>query len=125
MVLLLQNYTLELSGTLAPGDVYVIANASAVAEILAEADITATVTYFNGDDALALRCMNPDTIIDVIGEIGNDPGSGWAVAGVDNATVDKTLIRKPTVTTGNTDWAAQQGTDADDSEWIVMPRRHS
>ncbi|MDD5316146.1 MAG: chitobiase/beta-hexosaminidase C-terminal domain-containing protein, partial [Candidatus Cloacimonetes bacterium] len=27
-----------------------------------------------------------------------------------------------TVDTGNTDWAAQQGTNAEDSEWIVMPQ---
>ncbi len=113
--------TLILSGTLAPGEVYVIAHASAAAEILAVSDVTSTVTFFNGDDALALRCLNPDTIIDVFGEIGVDPGNGWTVAGVANATVDKTLIRKPTVTTGNLDWAAQFGTDAGDSEWIVMP----
>lgn len=113
--------TLILSGTLAPGEVYVIANAGAAAEIQAEADITSTVTYFNGDDALALRCLNPDTIIDVIGEIGSDPGDYWPVAGVATATLDHTLIRKPTITSGNTDWAQQQGTNAEDSEWIVMP----
>jgi len=113
--------TLILSGTLAPGEVYVIANAGAAAEILAVADVTSTVTYFNGDDALALRCLNPDTIIDVIGEIGSDPGDYWPVAGVATATLDHTLIRKPTITSGNTDWAQQQGTNAEDSEWIVMP----
>ncbi len=112
--------TLVLEGNLAAGQVYVIANAQAAPEILAVSDITSTVTYFNGDDALALRCINPDTIIDVFGEIGVDPGTGWAVAGLTNATVDHTLIRKPTVTQGNTDWAAQFGTEVNDSEWIVQ-----
>lgn len=115
------NNTLLLTGSLAPGAVYVIANSGAAAEILAVANITATVTFFNGDDALALRCINPDTIIDVFGTIGSDPGTGWAVAGVNNATVDHTLIRKPTVGQGNTNWAIQAGTDAASSEWLVMP----
>jgi hypothetical protein len=112
--------TLTLTGILAAGDVYVIANAQAAPEILAVADVTSTVTFFNGDDALALRCINPDTIIDVFGEIGVDPGTGWAVAGLTNATVDHTLIRKPTVVSGNIDWAAQFGTDVNNSEWIVQ-----
>ncbi len=31
-----------------------------------------------------------------------------------------TLVRKPTVTTGNPDWDASSGTNADGSEWIVF-----
>lgn len=118
------NNTLALTGILAAGDVYVIANESAAAEILAVADITSTITYFNGDDALALRCINPPTLLDVFGQIGVDPGTGWPVAGIPNATVDHTLIRKSTVAQGNTDWAVQFGTDDDDSEWIVMRVGH-
>ncbi|NCX25052.1 MAG: hypothetical protein EBX13_04655, partial [Proteobacteria bacterium] len=57
--------------------------------------------------------------IDFIGDFNGDPGSGWEVAGVANATKDHTLVRKATVTTGNTDWTASAGTNADDSEWIV------
>lgn len=113
--------TLLLSGILAPGEVYVIANASSAPEILAVADVTSTVTFFNGNDAVALRCLNPATLMDVIGEIGVDPGTAWPVAGVVNATLDKTLVRKPSVASGNTDWAEQQGTNAADSEWIVYP----
>jgi hypothetical protein len=79
--------TLIMSGILAPGEVYVIANSGSIAGILAQADVTSTVTYFNGDDALALRCLNPDTLIDVIGTIGTDPGDYWPVAGVANATL--------------------------------------
>lgn len=111
--------TLIMSGILAAGEVYVIANSGAITGIQDQADVFSTVTYFNGDDALALRCLNPDTLIDVIGTIGTDPGAGWAVAGVADATVEHTLVRKPTVATGSTDWASQQGTDEASSQWIV------
>ena len=118
--------TLALTGILAAGDMYVIANSNAAQEILDVADITSTVTYFNGNDAVVLRCINPDVIIDVIGEVGVDPGNnrGWSVAGVADATKDHTLIRKSTVGQGNLNWAAQAGTDVNDSEWIVMPVGH-
>ncbi len=118
------NNTLEwTSGTiLANGEVYVIANSSAVADILNRADTTSTVTYFNGDDAVALLKTDGTNwnVLDVIGEIGVDPGSGWAVAGVSNATKDHTLTRKTSVCgPNNGDWATSAGTDAQDSEWIV------
>lgn len=112
-------YTLDLTGTLASGDVYVITNSGANAEIAAQSDVTSTVTYFNGNDAVVLRCTNPATDLDIIGVVGTDPGTAWAVAGVANATAGHTLVRKPTVTTGNLDWASSAGTSTDDSEWIV------
>ena len=69
--------------------------------------------------------MDPITggyvIVDYIGDWNGDPGSGWSVAGVANATKDHTLVRKCDVNQGNTDWTASAGTDAVDSEWIVMP----
>lgn len=79
------------------------------------------LVYFNGDDARALaKIVNGDTvIIDVIGEAGYDPGTGWAVAGVANATLNHTLIRKSTIQHGNSNWASSAGTDANNSEWIV------
>jgi hypothetical protein len=111
--------TLSLNGiTLAAGDVYVIANSSADPTILNAADTTSTVTFFNGDDAIAL--LKNGTPIDVIGEIGVDPGSGWAVAGVANATRNHTLVRKSTVCSPTTDWAASAGTDANNSQWNVL-----
>ncbi len=114
--------TLQMEGTLAAGAVYVVANAGSNQAILELADVTSSVTYYNGDDAVALVYVPDESIIDQIGEIGVDPGSAWPVAGVPEATVEHTLIRKPTVATGNTDWALQQGTNAEDSEWIVMPQ---
>ncbi len=112
--------TLNLTGTLAHLDVYVIANTSANATILGLADTTSSVTFYNGDDALGLyKLGTTETLIDVIGTIGTDPGTAWNVAGVANATAEHTLIRKPTITQGNLDWAISAGTNADDSEWIV------
>ncbi len=110
--------TLALTGTLANNDVYVIANASANATILAIADVTSTVTYYNGNDALGL--FQGTTLIDMIGIVGENPGIAWPVAGVTNAMLDHTLIRKPTVISPTTDWAASAGTNADDSQWIVF-----
>lgn len=110
------------SGTLANGDVFVIANAGADAPIQNVADVTSTVTYYNGNDCLGL--FNGTTLIDIIGVYQQDPGTGWPVAGVDNATGEHTLIRKPEVTQGNTDFLDGAGTNQDDSEWIVHPQNY-
>ena len=109
--------SVTLSGTLANNDVFVIANSSANATILGVADLTHTVTYFNGNDCLGL--FQGDTMIDIIGIYMNNPGTAWDVAGVTGATLNHTLIRKPEITQGNTDWTSSAGTNADNSEWIV------
>lgn len=109
---------ITLTGTLAHGDVYVIANSQASAAILAVSDVTSTVTYFNGDDALGLFVS--DVMVDIFGIYQNDPGTAWPVAGVADATLNHTLIRKPTVVSGVTDWAVAAGSNADDSQWIVQ-----
>ncbi|MFM7310868.1 MAG: lamin tail domain-containing protein, partial [Flavobacteriales bacterium] len=95
-----------LSGTLQPGDVYVIANSQADQAILDQADITAGLATFNGNDALVLK-FNGDSI-DVIGVIGNDPGSaGWQFG--DLGLVDHNLVRHADVTSPTTDWGLSQG----------------
>ncbi len=115
-------YTINLSGTLPPLEVFVVANPSADAEILAVADMTSTV-YHNGDDAQGLVRYYGDewVLIDAIGREGVDPGTGWDVAGVTNATKDHTLIRKITVNMGDTTWTSIAGTNETDSEWMVFP----
>lgn len=90
-----------LSGTLESGKVYIIANSSAVAAIKDISNATATVTYFNGDDALLLK--HNGTVIDSFGIVGQDPGSYWGTA-TDNTT-DHTLVRKSTITQGDADAA--------------------
>ena len=113
---------LGLSGTLLDGDVYVVAHSSSDAIILEEADTTeSSVSAFNGDDVRGLfKIANNDTtLIDIFGLLGEDPGLGWSVAGVAEATKDHTLVRKSSVSTGNADWASSAGTTAANSEWVV------
>jgi predicted extracellular nuclease len=101
--------TIALSGTLAHGEVYVVADNDADAAILAVADQTSTASFFNGDDAIVLA--KGSAVIDSFGQIGTDPGSEWPGGGQND-----TLIRKAAVTDGDTD-----PTDAFDAsdEWEV------
>ncbi len=90
--------TINLTGTVANDDVYVIAHSSANAAILAEADQTSGGGWFNGDDAIVLR--KGTTILDVIGQVGFDPGSAWGSGSV--STLDRTLRRKANNCGGDT-----------------------
>lgn len=100
-------------GTVAPGDVFVFGNPSANASILAQSDTTHTMTFYNGDDAVTLINMGTGDTLDIIGEIGVDPGSGWTVG--TGATNNFTLVRKIGVQTGETDWAFGA------AQWDVFP----
>ena len=103
--------SVALSGTLADGDVYVIAHASADPAILAQADATSSaVINFNGDDAVVLR--KNGVVVDAFGQIGFDPGSEWAGGGADD-----TLRRAETVCAGDTN--ANDAFDAS-FEWVVF-----
>ncbi|MFY0698113.1 MAG: SusE domain-containing protein [Balneola sp.] len=79
--------------------------------------------HHNGDDARALIHIDSQsgdtTWLDIFGEPNLDPGSAWDVAGIENGTQNYTLIRKDTVTSGNTTPLGSFGTNFDDSEWIV------
>jgi hypothetical protein len=112
--------SVALSGTLAPGEVYVICNSSAIAEIQALSElIGTTICYFNGNDAMGL--VYNGTLVDAVGlETVTAPSVGWDVAGVTAATANHTILRKAAVTSGNMNWAASAGTNASDSEWIVL-----
>ena len=113
------NITFETGTIVSAGDVYVIAHPSADASILAEADYNGFLYLSNGDDVFAIVDASSGLVIDIIGDRGPDPGDGWEVAGVSDATKDHTLVRKSSVETGNSDWESSAGTDASDSEWIV------
>ena len=63
-------------------------------------------------------------MIDAVGNPSEDPGSGWEVAGVANGTGEHTLIRKSSITEGNTDWSASAGSSSNDSEWIVEEQNY-
>jgi predicted extracellular nuclease len=90
--------TVNLTGMVADGDVFVLAQSSASAAILAQADQTNGSGWFNGDDAVVLR--KGTTVLDSIGQVGFDPGSEWG-AGL-TSTADNTLRRQGTVQAGDT-----------------------
>ena len=62
--------------------------------------------YFNGNDAMVLRKISSNQVIDVIGQVGNDPGlidfeTGEGDKGWSNMTQNHTLIRKFNITAGD------------------------
>lgn len=105
--------TLNLTGTLQPGATYVIVNGSASDALKAKANVTSSVTNFNGDDALVLK--KGTTVLDVFGQVGFRPSPKW---GTTVSSVDQTLVRKDTVTTSDAN-----GSDAFEpaNEWNALP----
>ena len=106
--------TINLVGTVAAGDVFVLAQSAADPVILAQADQTNGAGWFNGDDAVVLR--RGTTFIDVIGQVGFDPGTEWGAG--DLSTADNTLRRQGTIHAGD-----PIATDAFDpaAEWNGFP----
>jgi predicted extracellular nuclease/plastocyanin len=116
-------FTFPAGATVAPNSTYIIAHPTADPLILAVADMTYTYLS-NGDDTYALaEIVGADTVlVDLIGEIGPDPGTGFVVSGILSATQNHTLVRKSDVNAGNAGmWAASAGTNEFDGEWIVNP----
>lgn len=93
-------YTINLTGSVADGDVYVVAPTNATdTTIQAQVDQLQGTSWFNGDDAVVL--LKGGVVIDVIGQVGFDPGSEWG-SGL-TSTMDNTLRRKPGISAGDTD----------------------
>ena len=117
---------LALTGTIAANSVYIICNDAADPAIIAKANLALpyeSPVHFNGNDAIAIFGIdgsgNFSVIMDVIGVESSDPGDAWNVAGVTGATKDHTLVRKSSISKGNTNWENSAGTSASDSEWEV------
>lgn len=93
--------THSLTGTVVNGDVFVLANPLATSAVLTASDQqTASSAWYNGDDAVVLRKGGPSgAIVDVIGQVGFDPGAEWGTGLV--STADNTIRRKPTVCGGD------------------------
>ena len=89
--------TINLTGSVAPYDVYVVCQSSAAAALLAQADQTNGAGWYNGDDAVELS--KDGVAIDVVGQIGFDPGSEWGSG--NTSTADNTLRRKASITMGD------------------------
>jgi hypothetical protein len=120
--------TLSLSGTLANGQTYVIANNSTDNPGANVYSNLVPIT-FNGNDAVGLAYNGGSgtnfTLIDGVGTSGVDPGTGWAVAGTTNATADHILIRKASVLGPNSNWTTSAGTTVGNSEWTVSASTYS
>ncbi len=118
--------TLILNGNLAYNDVYILSMTNADSVIQTVSDSISAFINWDGNDAVGLAKIQSDTIIliDVIGTDGSDPGTGWDVAGVNNATKGHTLVRVQDIIKGNTDWSSSAGTNSTDSEWIVLDMDH-
>jgi predicted extracellular nuclease len=95
---------INLTGSIPAGGVFVLAHTDTPAATGITANQTSGSLTFNGNDVVALR--NGTTIVDVLGQIGNDPGAGgWGTDPTN--TTDNTIRRKSTICAGDTN-----GTDA-------------
>lgn len=118
---------LSLTGTLASNSVYIISTDAADQSILNKADLSLpyeSPVHYNGNDAVGIFGKDSSgsftVVLDVVGVESSDPGTaGWNVAGVSGATKDHTLVRKASVTKGNTNWENSAGTSSSNSEWEV------
>ncbi|WP_282030614.1 lamin tail domain-containing protein [Winogradskyella eximia] len=91
-----EDFTVGFPATLGIGEVIVLENASA--SIYLDTAYSSPVCNFNGDDAIVLK--KGGVIIDIIGNIGCDPGSQWT-DGL-NDTSDRTIIRNDDICEGVT-----------------------
>lgn len=91
--------TIDLVGTILPHDVFVVAHPRAAASVLPLADQLEAALWFDGDDVLAL--VGGGDVLDVIGQVGFDPGAEWGSGLV--STADNTLRRQNSVAEGDHD----------------------
>ncbi|MFA7561145.1 MAG: lamin tail domain-containing protein [Candidatus Izemoplasmatales bacterium] len=106
---------LNLSGTIAHGDTYVIVDTNATSTFKAFADISSASLGFNGDDAVGLFYNGSE--IDIFGVFAQDPGTGWTINGTTNATANHVVTR-------NTD-AYQPTTSWTPSDWTVLSNQNT
>ena len=102
-----------LSGTLAAGHVLTLCTSTLKTQLGAVCDQVGRLT-FNGNDAVALSCDGK--ILDVIGQLGVDPGAAWGSG--TTTTAEHTLRRKCSVSAGDAN-----GLDAfqPSGEWLSFP----
>ncbi|MGD9611382.1 MAG: S8 family serine peptidase [Kiritimatiellia bacterium] len=91
--------TITLSGTVVDNDVFVVANSSANAAILAQADQTSGSLTHNGNDVIALAQNSVN--LDVVGTIGSSANFG----------LDVTKVRKSSVAAGTATYATGEWDD--------------
>ena len=98
--------TQALNGIIESGETFVIAHSAADYLIISSADFTSSICSFNGNDAIGLAKFdgNDFILIDAVGSDGADPGDGWEVSSVPDATKDHTLIRQNSVCNPEINW---------------------
>lgn len=82
---------------LSTGSNHVLVNSNAEAGLLSYANQLSGSLTFNGDDALVL--VSGSEVIDSIGTVGFDPGSGWFCAA--GNTANQTMRRKAEICVGD------------------------
>jgi Lamin Tail Domain len=107
-----------LSGTIVNGTTVVIKNSGAT--LYGGAATVVSSVNFNGNDAVALFKISTSSYVDVIGNIGHDPGTAWTSAS--NTTVDKTLVRNANITGGITADPTGTGFPTLEAEWTQLPQ---
>ena len=98
--------TQALNGIIESGETFVITHSAADYLIISSADFTSSICSFNGNDAIGLAKFdgNDFILIDAVGSDGADPGDGWEVSSVPDATKDHTLIRQNSVCNPEINW---------------------
>jgi hypothetical protein len=104
-----------LTGTLPSKETFVVAHPNANSSILEKSDLVHQNMNYNGDDAVSLYKNSSQTHLDIIGEIGVNPGNGGWDVPQNGSTKDRTLIRKQPVGKGQPDWVQAK------LEWKILP----
>lgn len=105
----------DLSGTIAPGAVVILSNSQATLQSILgnttfSVGLNNNVTSFTGDDAILL--LNGSDTLDIIGEIGSDPGGSWIIG--NDSTQNKTLVRNASINEGTKDWSLRE------NQWNIL-----
>ncbi len=109
--------TNTLSGTLTNGSTIVYRNSGAT--IYSGSATILGAVNFNGDDAVELYKISTTSSIDIIGNIGCNPGSSWTVG--TGSTANRTLVRNASVCGGLTIDPGNSPCDfGNASEWTVF-----
>lgn len=91
--------TIALAGTLASGGVWVVTHSSAGVALAAFSNASSGSLSHNGNDAVAIVKGAGNTLVDVLGQIGFDPGAEWGT--LLQSTADNTLRRKAAICDGD------------------------
>ncbi|HML99866.1 MAG TPA: lamin tail domain-containing protein [Bacilli bacterium] len=111
-------YTFTEETILLNGETFCFVNKDATSAYKVGKYVETSITYFNGNDAVGL--YKNDTLIDVIGVIGQDPGTEWTGTDADGnagSTKDMTLRRAPSITSPNTTFSM--------GEWVAIANQQS